>query len=223
MPTLEFVGSFHPFDETRGGIDAFISAVRKQAPGISNAGINAIVKQTMDNREYKRVPGWIVHRFGLDIMTADPTHLPAWRWMYPGWRDRVLKMPVAGGAVLDGDAANVQRHVFSTLQPEHYNRASLISPAGLSTTYVWRAENDWLQEVTDADAAVLRAAKDAVFRDPSRFGRWVEPRAWIGQVAPTETYRFSQMDDIEAFDRDRTRTPHWAGVATTAPALAGKE
>ena len=216
---LEYVGGFHPWDEARGGIAATVAAIRAQRPGITDREVEQVIQRILNERVEKRYPGHIIHRFGRDILPGDLTQLPAWRWLHPDWQRRLPRYPLDGGALLTGDARDVQRAVYGALDPSRINRASLIKPAGLSATYVWRNENDWLQEVADADAAVLRAAKDAVFRNPERFGRWVEPRSWVGDAEPSATYRFDNEDDAKAFERNElTRQPHWPGAALTKTA-----
>lgn len=178
---LEFIGKPSP----RRDLNAFHDELRAKYPQLSERGVHEVTKAELE-RTPPRYPGYVLHLIGEDIMTNDPSTIPAWPWMTGYERGRVMSTP------LD-------------------ERSRLVDPKGLARTYVWRKETDWVQDVTDADLEVIRLSDARTwFRNIERYGRWTPERAYDFPVI--ETHPMQEWNDVEAFRRDRERKPMWNGL-----------
>jgi len=216
MPRIELapLGPFHDLEAT-------VARIRAAHPGITDRGVNQAVKRMLNG--YKpRHKGRIVYLFGADIMTAQIDAIPAWRWLSDGAKARLLEHPTEGGTCLpetvDGDDDQTRIDLVQAgLINEHYrkgvNRSVLISPRGLSQTYVWRIENDWLQEVTPADYRLIFAhpASRRRFRDPDRHGPYQDVRSYDGPNIVTHREVSRSMRDVEYMLRQTTAAKNWQG------------
>lgn len=181
MVTLEFIGKPSP----RRDMNAYYDELRAKYPSLSERGLHEVTKAELE-RTPPRYSKYVLHLFGQDIATNDPTTLPVWPWMTDYERGRVLSIPIA-------------------------DRPRLVDPAGLSRTYVWRKDTDWVQDVTDADVEVIRLSEARTwFRNVEKHGRWTPERAYDFPVL--ETHPMRDWSDVESFERDRERKPAWNGI-----------
>lgn len=182
--TLEYVGEMSPFRDAA----AFVAAVKRQRPGISQRGIDEVVSRVLLTRK-PRINGHVVHLWGADILTDDLANIPAAQWAEPSELAQIGALPIR-------------------------DRVGLIDPRdpGLSRSYVWRWENDWIQQVTAADVEVIRGSDArAWFRDPHRAdGPYRDARSFDFPVTERET--FANGAEFRDFMRDQERIPQWSGV-----------
>lgn len=183
---LEFIGR----DVIRRDPMKFLEQLRERFPNVSEKGLHAIAGAEFEKRK-PRHNRHVVCLFGRDILSEDPTTIPAWPLMTADLRNRVL-------------------------HPEQYQQTSgkrenLIDPVDLQTTYVWRHSADWIQEVSDHDAEVLRRSPArGWFRDVDRHGLYVPGRAWDFPVK--ERHEAPTLQEAAAIRRDLTRKKTWNGV-----------
>lgn len=208
------LGPFHDLEAT-------VAKIRAAHPGITDRGVNQAVKRMLDG--YKpRHKGRIVYLFGADIMTAQLDAIPAWPWLSDGAKARLLEHPIAGGTCLpetvdgDDDPKRIDL-VQAGLVNAHYrrdvNRSVLISPRGLSQTHVWRIDNDWMQEVTEADYRLIFAhpASRRRFRDPDLHGPYQDVRSYEAPGIVTHREVSTSMRDVEYMLRQTSRNQTWQG------------
>lgn len=182
MPVrLEFLGR----DIVRRDPMKFLDQLRAKYPSLNERGLHEVAGREFVKKK-PRNPAMVVHLFGEDIATAELETIAAWPIMDPK-----------------------EKRVLLKLTPEQ--RAARVDPKGLSRTYVWRESNQWTQEVTDADAAVLReSAARTWFRDIDAHGPFVVARAWDFPVA--ERYEAPTVAEGKRFVADVTRKQQWKGV-----------
>ncbi len=177
---LEFIGK----SRVRRDPVRTAEAVRREHPGLSEAGVIEVVRGLLF-QDPPRIEQLVVHFWGADILTPDPTTIPAWSLATPYWRE----------VVLNADEAK---------------RRALIDPKGLSASYVWCAQGKWVQEVSTADVEVIRGSDARTwFRDVDRFGPFVPRRAFDFPVQDTVAIR--SADDLRQFRRDQKRKTLWTG------------
>lgn len=138
-----------------------------------------------------------VNLFGRDVLTDDVTTIATWAEMSPKAQRFVRRHAAAG--TLD----------------------RLVSIPGLSRSYVWNKRNAWVQDVTDADAALIRDTKHwkmpegksppaLWFRDIDVYGPWAGfPQTWALPVV--EEFRATNLDDAKRFVADVKKTKQWPG------------
>lgn len=132
-----------------------------------------------------RIDQLVVHLWGADILSDDPTSIPAWSLVSREFRDIVLT------------ASNDQKQ-------------RMIDPEGLSTSYVWCKAGNWVQEVSETDVEVIRNSDARTwFRDPERFGPFTPINAFAFPVV--ETVPINGADDLRQFRRDQRRKTVWTG------------
>lgn len=181
MVLLEFVGKPSP----RRNLNAFHDELRGKYPSLTERGIHEVTQAELEKTP-PRYPGYVLHFFSDDILTADLTTLPTWHFFSKA------------------EQRDMPRRTME-------QRRRLVDPKGMSQTYVWRRENDWLQDVTGADVEVIRrSAARTWFRNVERHGPWTPERAYEFPVI--ESHPMTSKDDIEAFQRDRERKPTWHGL-----------
>jgi len=182
MPRLEFIGR----EVIRRDPMKFLDELRaKYGATVSERGIQEIAAREFQRRK-PRNPAMVVHLFGRDILTDDLTTIEAWPMVDPK-----------------------EKRVLERLTPAQ--REKKVDPEGLSKTYVWRKSNGWVQDVTEADAEVLRrSTARGWFRDIDVKGPFVVQRAWDFPVA--ERYEAGSIQDAQAIVRDVTRKKQWKGV-----------
>ena len=179
---LEFIGK----DVIRRDPMKFLEQVREKYPTLSERGLHEVAGAEFEKRK-PRHKNHVVHLFGRDILSDDLTSIAAWPLITPAFR-RVLADRKAAGTI-----------------------GTLIDPEDLGQTYVWRHDHGWIQEVTDADADVLRRSKArAWFRNVDNHGLFVPGRAWDFPVK--ERYEAPNMTEAQAIVRDLTRKKTWKGV-----------
>jgi len=185
--TLEYIGEDHPFRD----IAAFVAAIKRRAPRISQAGVDQKVAEALLKRT-PRTPGIVKILFGTDILTDDLESLPAWEWLTPVFRAEIGNCPMN----------ERNRYIYATID----------GMIPLANSYVWRVENNWMQEVTEADVAVIRRSEArGWFRNPHRAnGPHQDPRSYDLPVMSQETFR--NPAEFTDFLRDQERIPHWSGV-----------
>lgn len=181
MPrTLEYLGR----TRIRRDPVATEAEVRRRHPGLSEAGVIEVVRGLLF-QDPGRPEMLVVHLWGADILSDDPTPIRAWALATRYWRE----------VILNADEAK---------------RRDMIDPKGLSASYVWRREGRWVQEVSDEDVEVIRqSAARTWFRDPERFGPFTPQRAFDFPVRDSVAIR--SADDLTQFRQDEKRTPQWTG------------
>lgn len=183
MRTIE-LAPLSPFHD----IEGTVRKLKAAKPGITQLGINQAVKRMLDRYD-PRHPGRHVALFGADIMTAQLDQIPAWPYLPDGQRRRLLDHPIDGGLILpdtlDGDddpkrAIVAQKEAANRLDRVNVNRSVLISPRGLSQTYIWCLRTGWLQEVTDADYDLIlgHPGNRRLFRDRDMHGPYLDVRSY---------------------------------------------
>jgi hypothetical protein len=177
---LEFVGR----DITRRDPMKFLAELRAKYPTLTERGLHEVAGREFA-RKKPRNPAMVVHLFGEDITADDLETIAAWPIIDPK-----------------------EKRVLLRLSPAE--RAGKVDPQGLGQTYVWRESNGWTQEVTDADAAVLRRSTARTwFRDIDAHGPFVVARAWDFPVA--ERQAVPNLHEAQKFLADVTRKPQWTG------------
>jgi hypothetical protein len=162
----------------------FLDQLRAKYPTLTERGLHEVAGREFAKR-HPRHDKQVIHLFGEDITAEDLETIIAWPIMDPKEKRVLLKLTPA-------------------------ERAAKVDPKGLSRTYVWRASNQWTQEVTDADAAVLRASPAAGwFRDIDVHGPYVVARAWDFPVA--ERFEAPTLAEGKRFVADVTRKQQWTG------------
>lgn len=198
-------------------IEGTVAKIRQANPGITDMGVNQAVKRMLTG--YKsRHKGRIFHLFGADIMTADLTTIAAWPMIGEYERRRVSAHPIDAGARIPDDIEGparraMQEALVSRHDYHNVNRSSLISPPGLSQTYVWRLANDWMQEVADADYALILStpANRRLFRDPDIYGPYNVVRSYYnGEAQGRQIAR--NLRDADYLIRQTQRRPSWQGA-----------
>jgi hypothetical protein len=232
MKRLEFAPK-SPFQNIHGTA----ANLRANHPGISDHGVNQAVKRMLmgsrltrlDNNTTQQVhPGYkprtkwrVVHLFGADIMTADLTQIPAWNWIAPGEKGRLVMHPITSGVTIPDDLTGKDRRDAQEILAKQYppsgiNRSVLIGLPGLQQTYVWRIENGWMQEVTDHDYDLITSTPSnlQMFSNPDINGEYVPARSYAapGQVIGTTKKGGNPKQDIDYLMRHMSSTPHWQGV-----------
>lgn len=178
--TLEFLS----MSRIRRDPAAVEAEVRRRHPGLSEAGVIEVVRGLLF-QDPGRPEMLVVHLWGADILTGDPTTIPAWPLATLYWREVILN---AGEA----------------------KRRAMIDPEGLSTSYVWSKAGNWVQEVSDEDVEVIRQSRARTwFRDVQRFGPFTPHRAFDFPVRDSVAIR--SADDLRQFRREQKRTGQWTG------------
>lgn len=178
MPRLEFIGR----EAIRRDPMKFLEQLRAKYPNLSERGLHEVAGAEFQKRK-PRNPAMVVHLFGEDILADDLSTIEAWPIVDPK-----------------------EKRVLERLTVEQ--RRKKVDPQGLSKTYVWRKSNGWVQDVTEADAEVLRRSTAAGwFRDVDAFGRFVPQRAWDFPVA--ERYEATSIEEGKRFVADVTRKKQW--------------
>lgn len=181
MPRLEFIGR----DIIRRNPMQFLDQLRAKYPTLNERGLHEVAGREFQKKK-PRNPAMVVHLFGEDIASDDLEGIAAWP-----------------------DVDPKEKRVLLRLTPAE--RAARVDPQGLSRTYVWRQSNGWVQEVTDADAEVLRRSTARTwFRDIDAHGPFVVKRAWDFPVA--ERFEAPNMAEGKRFIADVTKQKSWKGV-----------
>ena len=183
MITLEYLGK----DTARRDWKRLLASLRQTYPNVSETGIHEIAKAEFV-RVAPRHDKLVQALFGRDIYAEDLTTIPAWPFLSTFHRQWIT------------DPATVGR-----------TREALLDPPGLSQTYVWSAANGWVQDVTDEDAAIIRASPAKTwFRDANRFGPYSPARAWDLPVVSRET--FNDAEEARRYEQEQKRKHLWTGV-----------
>ena len=202
-------------------IHATVRSIRARFPGITDHGVNQAVKRMLGGYN-PRHPGRHVALFGADIMTATLEDLPTWPYLPDGQRRRLMDHPVTGGLVLDDTLeadddpkrqALAQMEMANRLDRHAVNRSVLISPRGLSQTYVWSLNSGWVQEVTDADYALIlkHPFSRSRFRDPDLHGPYENVRSYDGPGVVTQQH-IAPAKDADYILRQLKAAPTWQGT-----------
>lgn len=203
---LEYIGKPSPARD----MQAFVTGVRRADPSLTNAQVEKAVRRAMV-RNRPRHKGNAIIRFGGDILGGDLTQMPAWQYMPGIWRQNLPLHPVEGGFHMEGDAAERLANAIAFGDPRQINRRSLMHPAGLQQTYVWRHENGWIQEVTAHDVAIIRATPvlNRCFRNPDMASGPFVIQRYDREVRDQQVFR--NIDEFHAFTRDRERRTLYPG------------
>ena len=183
MLRLEYIGK----DTARRNWKRLLEHLRRMYPNVSETGIHEIAKAEFV-RVAPRHDRLVQALFGRDILAADVTTIPAWPYLTPLMKRWVLNPALEGRT-----------------------HETLMDPPGLSRTYVWSKKNNWLQEVTDEDAAIIRASPARTwFRDYDKHGPYTPARTWDLPVVARET--FTDAAEARRFERDQKRKKSWTGA-----------
>jgi len=210
MRVLVWTGGSTPF----ANLPAFVAHVKRTYPGITDRGVSQLVKKALDHYD-PGVRGRIVTLFGADIMTADLERIPAWPYLSDDQRRRLREHPHdTGERVNEDDPKLSQLELARTLNRASVNRSALISPPGLSQTYVWSDATHWQQEMSDTDAALILSIRGTgrLFRDFEAGGAYAPVRSY--DVYPVIARHAGNAADLQDYINDRTRVPHWQGADT---------
>lgn len=180
---LEFISySVHRRDP-----DRFKRELRQALPTVSPEDFEQIAKVELWKHK-PRLNHTEVNLFGVDVLTDDVTTVASWGEM----------------------SAKAQR--FVRRHAKAGTLSHLVSIPGLSRSYVWNQRNAWIQEVTDADADLMRGDPKARhwFRDYDVYGPWQGfPQTWTLPVV--EEFRATNLDDAKRFVADVKKTKQWPG------------
>lgn len=187
MKKLEFVGK----DVMRRNWKQVHEMVRAQYPTLSDTSIDHIASDMM--RQTKGPDGESVTvsprtnntnlvAWGKDVFAEHPEGMAAWQFLTPIQRDTVRRN-----------------------QCRFY-------PTGLSQTYVWCRENGFVQQVTDADADLIRNAAfiRGWFQDPDVHGSFAPIRTFDYEVV--EEQDFVDLNEARRYERDLQEKKQWSGV-----------
>lgn len=215
-----------PFHDLEG----FKARVRAAHPTITERGLAQLIQLAAGGRDPKtknrsrngynpRHPSRVYHLFGDDVMTADLMQIPAWPWIAPGERVRLLDHPITGGEVISPDAVGtirrmLQEELANRLDRKSVNRSALISPPGLTRTYVWCLGNGWMQDVEDADYDLILSSPGnrRLFRDPDIFGLYQDVRSFNGPGIVTSRTEARSAKEAEYLMRQTKHQPNWQGA-----------
>lgn len=206
---LEFLGYPGPWRD----VEKFRNAVKAANPGLTDSQIMDLVHRENAKKRWRHKE-WVFQMFGADILSGDLQSMDAWPYLQDRWKRDLPKFPVEGGEVIrhtDDDAVNLQ-FAIRTKGEQRVNRRSLMVPDGLSKTYVWCIANNWIQEVSDADAAILRAHPllKLMFRNPNFANGPMQIQDYRRQ-STGERYQFDSIDEAQAFERGMSSRPQWNG------------
>ena len=171
---------------------AYLAQLRRRYPNVSEAGIQAMALRGLELRP-PRLEGRVKALFGRDVLSADPTTLPAWPALTATQRQTILH-------------PEWFQHELKGI-----GREALLDPPGLSRTYVWSAAAGWVQEVEAADAAIILASKiRGHFQNVDEAGLFVPQRAW--DLPVLETFTTSSVAELKAWERDQQGRRLWSGA-----------
>jgi hypothetical protein len=180
---LEFIS----YSVHRRNPEKFKRELRAALPTVSPEDFEKIA--TIEMCKHKpRLNHTEVNLFGRDVLTDDVTTIATWNEM-SAKTQRFVRRHAAAGTL-----------------------SHLVSIPGLSRSYVWNKRNEWVQEVTDADAALMREDAKAKhwFRDIDEYGRWAGyPQTWTLPVV--DEFRATNLDDAKRFVADVKKTKQWPG------------
>jgi hypothetical protein len=209
MRTLEYTGGVSPFVD----IKSFVDKIRKDRPGITDIGVDQLVKRTVMALD-PRFKGRFVSLFGADIMSADVEDIPAWNYLPPIQQRRILAHPINGGIMVDSeDPRFSQRELVGANNHAEINRSALISPPGLTQTYCWCHQTNWLQDMPEEDYNRIRAepALRRLFRDPNVHGLYLAPRSYQNTLV-RERHIARDASDIKVLKKQYSRSHAVQGV-----------
>lgn len=163
-----------------------VLAIRRKYPTWSDQSVLQVAERELWKVK-PRLNHTCVYLFGVDIFTDDLTTLDAWPHMDPKGRRYLQRHQDAG-----------------TL-------ATIVSIAGLSTTYAFTRANQWTQEVDDRDLPLIRGSKAKHwFRDVDTYGPFPGfKRAW--ELPVVEREAFTNLEDAARFAKDVRKKKTWAG------------
>ena len=164
----------------------FLLALRATYPTVSPEDLERIATAEMWKHK-PRLNHTEVLLFGRDVLTDDLSTVAGWGEMSRKAR-RHLEQHQAAGTL-----------------------SRIVSIPDLSRTYVFNKQTEWVQEVTDADAALIRQSKARTwFRDIDVYGPWPGfPQVWELPVA--ERFEATSLTDAAAFVKDVKQTKTWPG------------
>ncbi len=187
MIRLEFIGK----DVMRRNWKQVLEMTRAQYPHLTETSIEHIASDMM--RQTKGPDGDSISvgpridqenlvAWGRDVFAENPETMEAWPLLTPIQRDTVLQGKCR------------------------------FYPTGLSKTYVWCKQNDFVQEVSDADAELIRKATFIAgwFQNPEVYGPYTPVRTFDYEVA--EEHEFNDLTEARRYERDIQGTKQWNGV-----------
>lgn len=148
---LEFIGQPGPWRD----LERFVEAVRFKRPSISEWDLMTIVHETNARLRPRNARQQLI-LFGMDIMSDALADIEGWRFIDSTWKNLVPLFPLYTGELISEQDGAKLMSAISTRSFSLINRASLVTPPGLSRTYVWTRENEFIQDVVDQDVDRIR-------------------------------------------------------------------
>lgn len=148
---LEFIGQPGPWRD----LEKFIAAVRYKKPGISEWDLMTLIHET-NARLRPRNDRQQFQLFGADILSDKLSDIEGWMYVEPTWRNLIPLFPLHTGELIDNDEGGKLKMAIATRSYDLINRGSFITPPGLSRTYIWTRENNFIQDVRDRDIDLIR-------------------------------------------------------------------
>ncbi len=150
---VEFTGGVSPWAD----LGKFVETAKRIHPRATNTPRKLsqyVARATVERPQ--RAP-WLKHiEFGADIMSNEFASLPAYQYFTSDQLARLLAMPMD-------------------------LRQSLITMPGLEHTYIWLDQNNWLQDVSEHDIAVIkRHERRKWFSLPEKVGYHQDVRSYDG-------------------------------------------
>lgn len=208
--TLEFIGMPGPWRDAA----KWAGAVRAANPSLDDEQVERVLHRE-NARNRPRHPNGLFMLFGADILSSDLASMDTWNDLEPVWQRELPMYPIDGGIWIkpdDDDAPMKLQLAIAQHGAARVNRRSLMVPYGLSKTYVWRVSNGWVQQVADADVAIIRATPVVkyLFRDPNLASGDLQVQRYERQ-GTGEVYQFSSIEDAKRFEKSLVSTPQWKG------------
>lgn len=205
---LEYIGQPGPWLNP----EKWVAALKHYEPSLTDREV--VDRVHMGNvRQRPRHPNGEFHIFGRDILTTNLASIDAWPFLPDVWKQELPLYPITGGSVVDRGAETAAVALSNArMNPHKVNRESWVFPVGLSKTYVWCLENQFMQTVSDADVELIRRTPGLklCFRDPNLADGALQIRDYT--YPTSEQLDFGKTNDLIDFEADQTRVKQWAGV-----------
>lgn len=203
MTLVQYTGKRSPAKDPAG----FIRKLREKYSNLDEEDVRTMYTRAV---MLSQPPTTSRALFGADILSDDVTKAPWWRLISPRYRQLILSHPVETGMVLRGSGQARKAILHQGESRRGINRQSLISVEGLENTYVWCKMNEWTQDVSPHDLAIIRRSTDGKMRDFNRAIRVIEDEGPYDYVRPyggavvRERIRARTVDEIKYIFQDQS-------------------
>ncbi len=206
---IQFSGGPNPWTD----IEKFIAKLRKAKVGISDLGIQQMVKRATGLHD-PLTSNRVIILLGADIMSENVQLEPWWPDLPFSQANRLLSHPISGGAMVDNEDAKASQ--LSLLSRQDYgsiNRSALVSPRGLTRTYIFMHRDGFIQDVEDRDADLILSfpTTKRLFQDVGLVGVYEEVSSYQ-HIQVRETHHAGNLDDAKALAREFRPTKKFGGV-----------